>query len=241
MSGLAESIRNIRNTTCSAVVVAAGSSVRMGEDKLFMKLGGMPVLARTLLALHACACVDEIVVVTRAESLEQVAGLCRDYGVLKVSKIVCGGATRTESALAGLSEIRRGAHIAIIHDGDRPLVTEKIVWDAVHAAELYKAAAPAVPVTDTVKLRENNTVARTLPREELAAVQTPQAFRPELIKAALTRAVLSGVSYTDDCAAAEALGIPVRLTDGSRDNIKITVPADLELAESILRRREVQA
>ena len=140
----------------------------MGEDKLFMDLAGKPVLARTLTALNACSCVDEIVVVTRLESLEKVAALCREYRVDKVGKVVVGGASRTESALAGLVQIRRNAKYVLIHDGARPLVTEEIVYDAMHSAALYKCAAPAVPVTDTVKETDHDTVVRTLNRSALA-------------------------------------------------------------------------
>ena len=169
----------------------------MGEDKLFMDLAGKPVLARTLTALNACSCVDEIVVVTRLESLEKVAALCREYRVDKVGKVVVGGASRTESALAGLVQIRLNAKYVLIHDGARPLVTEEIVYDAMHSAALYKCAAPAVPVTDTVKETDHDTVVRTLNRSTLAAIQTPQAFVPEIIKAALTRAIAEKKEYTD--------------------------------------------
>ncbi len=238
MSKLSDMIRKAKHTTCSAVVVAAGSSVRMGEDKLYMKLGGMPVLARTLLALNRCECVEEIVLVVRPDQLEKAARLCRDYGVLKCRKVVCGGAERTDSALAGLSEVKRSAKLVLIHDGARPLVTEAVVWGAVHGAALYKCASAAVPVTDTVNLAEANTVTQTLPRSSLVAMQTPQAFVPELIKAALTVAVRDGKTYTDDCAAVEAMGVRVRLTPGSPENIKITGPVDLQTAEAILRSRE---
>ena len=237
MSKVADFIRKVKHTTCSAVVVAAGASRRMGEDKLFLDLNGKPVLAWTLLALNRCECVDEIVLVVREDCLSQAAKLCRDYGILKVSKVVCGGKTRNESALSGLSEIRRGAKIAMIHDGARPFVTEDIVREAVHMAALYKCAAPSVPVTDTVKVREADRVSETLDRSKLAAVQTPQAFVPELIKAALTVAVRDGKEYTDDCAAVEAMGIPVRLTRGSPENIKVTLPLDLQLARAILSSR----
>ena len=170
----------------------------MGEDKLFMDLAGKPVLARTLTALNACSCVEEIIVVTRLESLEKVAALCHEYRVDKVGKVVVGGASRTESALAGLVQIRRNAKYVLIHDGARPLVTEEIVYDAMHSAALYKCAAPAVPVTDTVKETDHDTVVRTLNRSALAAIQTPQAFVPEIIKAALTRAIAEKKEYTDD-------------------------------------------
>lgn len=239
MSRFSDFLRRTKNTTCSVVVVAAGSSTRMGEDKLFMDLAGKSVLARTLAALNDCACVDEIVVVTRLESLEKVAALCHDNAVTKVGKVVVGGASRTESALAGLVQIRRNAKYVLIHDGARPLVTEDIVYDALHNAALYKCAAPAIPVTDTVKEAENDTVVRTLERSTLAAIQTPQAFVPEIIKAALTRAVAEKKEYTDDCAAVEAMGLKVRLSKGSPENIKITGPVDIPTAAAILKERGV--
>ena len=238
MSKLSDVIRKAKNTTCSAVVVAAGSSTRMGEDKLSMKLGRRPVLAHTLRAIDACACVTEIIVVTREDRLEEVATLCRDHGVLKCRAVVKGGATRNESALAGLMQVDRRAKLVLIHDGARPLVTEEVVWAAVHGAALYKCAAPAIPVTDTIKRHEDGRVLETLCREELAAIQTPQVFMPELIKAALCTAIREGREYSDDCAAVEAMGIPVRLTAGSPENIKITRPVDIVVAEAILKNRE---
>jgi 2-C-methyl-D-erythritol 4-phosphate cytidylyltransferase len=222
---------------CSAVVAAAGSSSRMGGDKLFMDLGGVSVLARTLLALQVCACVEEIVVVTREEKILEVAELCRACGIDKATKILCGGMTRMESVLAGLSEINPDARLVAIHDGARPLVTEEIIREAVHTASVYQCAAPAVPVTDTLKRAENNIVCETLDRSRLVAVQTPQVFVPELVKGALTLAVKNGQTYTDDCAAVEALGAQVHLTEGSPENIKITTPLDLDLALTILQNR----
>lgn len=237
MTKLADEIRKARHTACSAVVVAGGSSRRMGEDKLFMDLGGMPVLARTLLALNGCDCVDEIVLVAREDALEQCAKLCEDYGITKMSKVVIGGSNRNQSALAGLTQIRRDAKLVLIHDGARPLVTEAVVKDVVHTAAIFKCAAPAVPVNDTIKETEGDAVIRTLDRSRLAAVQTPQAFQPELVKAALTQAVKEGKEYTDDCAAVEAMGVPVRLSQGDGENLKITRPMDLVTAEAILKRR----
>lgn len=209
----------------------------MGEDKLFMDLAGMPVLARTLTALNGCGCVEEIIVVTRLESLEKVAALCHVYRITKAEKVVVGGATRTESALAGLVQIRRSAKYVLIHDGARPLVTEEVVYDALHSAALYKCAAPAVPVTDTVKEADHDTVIRTLDRSALAAIQTPQAFVPEIIKAALTHAITEKKEYTDDCAAVEAMGVKVHLSKGSPENIKITGPVDIPTAAAILKAR----
>ena len=237
MSKFSDFVRRKTAASCSAVVVAAGSSVRMGEDKIFMDICGVPLLARTLQALNGCACVDEIVLVVRADCLEKASALCVDHGISKVTKVVCGGKNRNESALSGLSEIRRGARVAIIHDGARPFVTEEIVQSAVHAAALYKCAAPAIPVTDTIKMAENGVVTGTPDRSHLVAMQTPQAFLPDLIKTALTKAVAGNISYTDDCAAVEALGAVVHLTEGSPENIKITRPLDVKLAEVIVQSR----
>lgn len=237
MSKVSDMIRKIKNTTCSVVVVAAGSSQRMGEDKLFLPLEGKPVLAWSLQTVNACPFVDEIVVVARGDTLEKTAGLCHDYAVSKVKKVIIGGKNRSESALAGVSAIRRDAKLVLIHDGARPLVTEEIIYDAMHTAAIYKCAAPAVPVTDTVKERDGDVVRGTPDRAQLCAVQTPQAFIPEIIKGALTRAVRDGAEYTDDCAAVEAMGFPVRLSKGSGENIKITLPVDLQVAAAILRSR----
>lgn len=237
MSKTADLIRKIKNTTCSVVVVAAGSSRRMGEDKLFLDLEGKPVLAWSLQTINACPFVDEIVVVAREDALERTAELCHDYAVSKVEKVVIGGKNRSESSLAGVSAIRRDARLVLIHDGARPLVTEDVIYDAMHTAALYKCAAPAVPVTDTVKERDGDIVRGTPDRARLCAVQTPQAFIPEIIKGALTRAVKDGTEFTDDCAAVEAMGFPVRLSRGSGENIKITRPVDLQVAAAILRSR----
>ncbi len=237
MSKTANVIRKIKNTTCSVVVAAAGSSVRMGQDKLFMPLEGMPVLARTLRAFNECSFVDEIVVVTREDRLEDTAELCRAYGIGKVTKVVIGGDSRMKSVLAGLSSIRREAKIVLIHDGARPLVTEEIIREAMHTAAMFRCAAPAIPVTDTIKETRQGVVVNTPDRASLAAVQTPQAFLPDLLKGALTAAVRDGREYTDDCAAVEAMGFTVRLCKGSAENIKITNPTDLQTAAAILRSR----
>ena len=237
MSKAADLIRKVKNTTCSVVVVAAGSSSRMGKDKLFLDLEGLPVLARTLMAFEECGFVQEVILVVREDKAEDAAELCKAYGIRKVEKIIFGGATRTESVLAGVSSIRRDARIVLVHDGARPLVTEEIIYDAMHKAALYSAAAPAIPVTDTIKETQQDVVVRTPDRARLAAVQTPQAFVPEILKAALTAAVRDGKEYTDDCAAVEAMGVCVRLSKGSQENIKITRPLDLELAAGILRNR----
>ena len=241
MSKLCDIIRQIHHSFCSVVVVAAGASVRMGKDKLSMDLGGQSVLSVTLSSLRECSAVDEIVVVTRPERAEEIRLIREATGNDKISKIVFGGKTRTESAFAGVSAVSRKAKIICIHDGARPFVSERLVSDVVRQAVLHNAAAPALPVKETVKTAENGFVSGTLDRSKLYAVQTPQAFDASIIKSALTKAVKDGVTYTDDCAAVEAIGCPVYLSAGEEENLKITTPIDIALARVIQRRREGHA
>ena len=237
MSKISDFIRKAHHSFCTVVVVAAGNSVRMGKDKLLLPLCGIPILARTLMALNGCQAVDEIIVVTQQEKLDAIGAMREKYGLTKLTKIVLGGDTRTQSALSGVSEANSKAKIICIHDGVRPFVTNEIIEDVVHYAVLYHAAAPAIPVKDTIKRANHGVVTDTPDRAELFAVQTPQAFQADIIKAALTAAVNNGLSYTDDCAAVEAIGVKAYLSRGSEDNIKITTPPDLYLAEAIQRNR----
>ncbi len=220
---------------CSAVVAAAGSSTRMeGRDKLLLPMGEEPVLVHTLRALEECPWIDEIIVVTRGDLIVPVSQLCRDCALAKVCKVVAGGATRTRSVLAGVEEADPDAGLIAIHDGARPLVDQQVLEEVILRAGECGAAAPAVPVKDTVKRAVNGVVTGTPDRSELFAVQTPQVFEPSLIRAALTRALEDGVELTDDCSAVERLGIGVALTRGSYRNIKITTPEDLAVGEALL-------
>lgn len=223
---------------CSAVIVAAGSSQRMGSDKLLHNLGIMPVLARTLLVFQDCELVDEIVVVTRMEKLEEVAELCKKYRIEKASKVICGGATRMESALAGVSEVKKKAKLIAIHDGARPLVSVELIENTVRAAAKYKAAVPAIKSVDTLKLaEEGETVTGSLDRELVLRVQTPQVFDADLIKGALTFAAEKKLPLTDDCSAVEQMGVKARIVPGEEDNIKLTTPRDMLFAAAILKDR----
>ena len=224
---------------CSAIVAAAGSSRRMeGENKLLLPLDGIPVLARTLMALNGAELVDEIVVAVREEDLLPTGDLCRIYGVSKPVKIVRGGETRLASVRAASLECREDAAFLAVHDGARPLADPALIDRVVALAHRTNAAAPAVPVKDTIKVIRDNVVVSTPPREELRAIQTPQVFDAQLLRAALQAAAASGVEVTDDCSAVERLGKEVYLTEGSYENLKITTPEDLLLAEGLLRRRE---
>ena len=225
---------------CSAVVPAAGSSTRMGKDKLLLPLGEQPVLLHTLRALDACPYITEIVVVTREELIVPIGQLCRDAALGKVRKVIVGGATRSHSVLAGLGELSPDAELAAIHDGARPLVSQAVLEAVIRRASECGAAAPAVPVKDTIKRARDGLVTATLDRAELRAVQTPQVFQVDLIKTALQKALEDGAELTDDCAAVERLGIGVALTEGDYCNLKLTTPEDLAVAEALLAWREEQ-
>lgn len=223
---------------CSAVILAAGASQRMGSDKLMLNLLETPVLARTLQAFQRSSLVDEIIVVTRMDKLEETAALCKEYGIEKISRVVAGGKTRTESALVGVSEVAGKAKLIAIHDGARPLVTEDIILRTVYAAAEHMAAAPAVASVDTLKaIDADGTIIGTVDRETTVRIQTPQVFQADLIKGALTKAVEKGIVLTDDCAAAEMMGVRVKTVLGDEDNMKITTPRDMLLAAEILRER----
>ncbi len=219
---------------CSVIVAAAGSSSRMGgENKLMQPLNGIPVLAHTLMALNASELADEIVVAAREEDLLAFGDLCRIYGITKPAKIVRGGDTRLESVYLASLECREDAAFLAVHDGARPLASPELIDRTI-------AAAPAVPVKDTIKIVRDGRVESTPDRESLRAVQTPQVFDAALLRAALESARTAGEAITDDCSAVERIGKAIYLTDGSYENIKITTPEDLLLAAGILQQREVQ-
>lgn len=223
---------------CSAVVVSAGLARRMGGvDKVLAPLGELPVLAHTLYAFQDCALVAEIILVAREDLVVEVSRLCKDLDLNKVKKVIVGGKERIHSVQAGLREVNPEAELIAIHDGARPLVTQEIIRDAVTRAALTGAAAPAVPLTDTVKRTEDGLAVETVDRSQLWAVQTPQVFEAGLIKAAVQKAIDDGELLTDDCGAVERMGMKVTLTSGSPENIKITTPLDLILGEAILQAR----
>lgn len=225
---------------CSVLVAAAGSSSRMGGiNKLLEPLDGVPVLVRTLTALQTAQRVDEIVIATREQDLVTISQLCRTYGISKCTKVIRGGESRVHSVFLAALEASENAALLAVQDGARPLVTPELIDRVIAAAERCGAAAPAVAVKDTVKVvRDGGAVERTLERDRLRAVQTPQVFEAQILKAALQAAVQNGAAVTDDCSAVEALGKVVFLVDGDEENIKITTPIDLVFGEAILKKRE---
>ena len=225
---------------CAALVPAAGRSRRMGgTDKLTALLGGEPVLHRTLWALDNARLVDEIVVAASPDRLEEIAALCVRAGVKKPLRVVEGGDSRAQSVLMAALAASDRCELLAVHDGARPLIRGEQVDDMVRLGQKTYAAAPALPVTDTVKVADTAGVVQSTPdRRSLYAVQTPQVFQANLLKAALQSAVEANAEITDDCSAVERLGKAVYLAPGWRENIKITTQEDLMLAETFLRERE---
>ena len=223
---------------CTAIIVAAGNSQRMGRDKIMMPLGDRPVIAHTLAAFQKCEYIDEIIVVTKYERLQEIADICNDYKIDKTSKIVRGGRTRAESALLGVSEANDRSTLIAIHDGARPFVSTALIDRAVNSAKVNHAVAPAVCSTDTVRIVNTKGVVVSTPnRDTVALIQTPQVFDADLIKSALTKAVEKNMRITDDCSAVEALGVKVTVVAGEQTNIKLTSSTDQYLAEKILADR----
>ena len=225
--------------SCGAVIVAAGSAQRMGFDKLTVKLDGIPVLARSIQAFEDSPLICEIVVVTRSDRLEEIASLCSEYGFRKVTAVVSGGKTRTESAFAGVMALKHDPRLIAVHDGARPLLSQELIERCVMRAGVQYAAVPVTPSTDTLRaVDKNGMLVGTYDRESIVRIQTPQVFQAEILKGALSSAVEKGLSFTDDAAAVERMGLRLQSVEGDEDNIKLTVPADLTMAEGILQRRK---
>ena len=218
------------------VIAAAGSSQRMGGvDKVFALLSGRPVLARVLDAFQGCSLIDQIVVVLSEPNLKRGKQLTAEQGWSKVSDVCVGGRRRQDSVAAGLKRLSN-CHWVVIHDGSRPLVTVDLINRGLEAAGETGAAVAAVPVTDTIKVAGDDRIVRqTPPRQNLWAVQTPQVFDIEIITEAYSRWF---GDVTDSASLVEQLGCGVKIYMGSYDNIKITTPDDLALAEVLWRRYE---
>ena len=218
---------------CGAVIVAAGNASRMGGiDKIMADLGGKPVIARTVAAFQECDAIAEIVVVTREDLIPAVTAACQ--GMDKVVAVVTGGKDRPESVNNGLNALSKKVKLAAIQDGARPFVTWQLIDRVVRAANTYSAAAPAIPVKDTIKVVTGGVVKETPDRASLQAVQTPQVFDFDLLRAALKKAKEDGAAITDDCSAVERMGMSVKIVEGDERNIKITTPMDLKIAGLLL-------
>ena len=218
---------------CGAVIVAAGSASRMGGiDKVMAPIGGEPMIVRTVRTFQQCDAIREIVIVTRQDLIVPIMDLCHDFD--KVQMVIVGGASRPESVAAGLSALSDKVKLVAVQDGARPLVSWQVIDRTVRAANSYGAAAPAIPVKDTIKVVSGGIVKETPERSGLQAVQTPQVFDIDLLRGALLQAAQDGAEITDDCSAVERLGMSVKIVEGDERNIKVTTPLDLKIAELFL-------
>jgi 2-C-methyl-D-erythritol 4-phosphate cytidylyltransferase len=222
----------------SAIIVAGGSSQRMGFDKLLALLSDRPVLAHTIDAFERTDSVREIILVARAERVGEFEELVRQTDFKKVRRVVAGGKHRQDSVRAGLENVATDAAFVAVHDAARPLVTPEQIERVFALAREHGAAALAEPVTDTLKRAdENRVVAGGVPRENLYAMQTPQIFARELLERAYAGVAANNLSVTDEVSAVEHLGAKVLLVPNGDWNIKITYPRDLLLAQAALARR----
>ena len=223
--------------TCGAVIVAAGSASRMGGiDKVMAPLGGEPMIVRTVRAFQECDAVSEIVIVTREDLILPITNLCMAFPM--VIAVVAGGKSRQESVGKGLAALSKEVKLAAIHDGARPLIAWQLIDWVIRAANTYGAAAPAIPVKDTIKTVEGGLVVNTPDRSKLRAVQTPQVFDIDLLQGALLKAAEDGAEVTDDCSAVERLGMKVKIVEGDEKNLKVTTPMDLKIAEMLLEEQK---
>lgn len=216
------------------IIVAAGSSSRMGKDKMLMDIAGIPVIARTLLNFQRCDVISDIILVTREEKILPFQVLCEKYEISKLTDIIKGGANRQESVQCGLNRLNKDVDKVLIHDGARPLTEDRVIADVVKALDDYSAAACGVKPKDTIKeISKDKKVLKTLNRENLIAIQTPQGVRVKDYLDAIEKA--NDLSeFTDDMSIMEAAGFEVLITDGDYKNIKITTPEDIIAAEGYI-------
>lgn len=224
---------------CAAVIVAAGTASRMaGVDKIVADVAGKPMILRSAAAFQACGAVQEIIVVTRDDLREQVEEILRAGGITKLTAVVNGGQTRAESVQKGINWCSKKVGLIAVHDGARPLVSQRIITETIYLAAKTGAAAPAVPVRDTIRVVEGGLGVETPERTKLYAMQTPQIFDADLLRAATLNAMQKKLPVTDDCAALEAIGAKINITQGAEENLKVTTRLDLAVAEALARRSD---
>lgn len=217
----------------AAIIVAAGKGTRMGSDipKQYMTIAGKTILETTLYKFDKSNEIDEIVLIVNKDDLDYVTDeIAVNYYKLTVVK--AGGSTRTESVFEGIKALSEKTNIVLIHDGVRPFVSYNLISNCVEGAYEFGACVPATDVVDTIKeVSEDNTVTKTLTRDRLKAVQTPQSFEYELLRDCYIKAVTEDEAFTDDASIVEYYGHKVKVIDGLPRNIKITTPLDLRIAE----------
>ncbi|HNR03705.1 MAG TPA: 2-C-methyl-D-erythritol 4-phosphate cytidylyltransferase [Bacillota bacterium] len=224
----------------TAIVLAAGKGTRMnaGMNKQFMLINDKPLLAQTLAAFQSCSAIDSIILVAGREELKTCKEQILDvYGFDKVDKLVSGGSERQQSVYNGILELEDDCSIVVIHDGARPILPEGIIEKCIDGAKIYGAVSAGMPAKETIKiLNEEGFVQYTPERGKVWVTQTPQAFKRDIIEKAHKMANIKGISGTDDAFLVECMGIKVKMLEGSYENIKITTPEDIILAEAIMRK-----
>ena len=220
----------------TAIILAAGKSERMGSgvDKAFLSLVNKPVVAWSLLAFERCADIDRIVLVVKKDQLVASKAVVKMFGISKIDKIVAGGGKRQESVAAGLAACDLDTRCVVVHDGARPMVTPELISEVVKYVKKAPAVTVGRPMTDTIKFCEKGTtVTRSVDREKLWMVQTPQAFQMKELRAAYK--ALGTKDVTDDCMAIELNGGVVKIVESLKPNFKITTVEDLQLAATLLK------
>ena len=224
------------------IIVAGGSGLRMGAGipKQFLPLGGRPVLLRTMEAIAAAVPEAETVVVLPAAHIGTLHELCERFGCTVRYRATAGGASRFESVEAGLKALPDDCSLIAVHDGVRPLVTADMIRRGLDCARTNRTAVPVIPVTDTIREVTAEGSSHTIDRSKLRAVQTPQIFDGELLRRAYRDAAAMNDKsrFTDDASVVEDFGTAISLYEGSRENLKLTTPADMTIAEAILSLRE---
>lgn len=226
----------------AAIIVAAGQGKRMETDinKQYLLLKGKPILAHTINVFENCALIDEIIVVVgEHEKAKCLYNIIKPYGFKKVKKLIAGGQTRQQSMYNGLKEVSTNTDVVITHDGARPLIHEFILQKSIKETLVHKATIVGVPVKDTIKMVNSEGIVNNTPQRDLLwTVQTPQVFSYKLLLKAHKAALEEGYVGTDDAMLVERIGHPIKLIKGKYDNIKITTPEDLIIAEAIINIRE---
>lgn len=223
------------NTT--AIIVAGGTGSRMGSEipKQFIEVMGKPIISYTINAFSKCDEVTDIIIVTLPEYLVYCKDIVDSFNFKKVSKIVSGGNSRSESVYNGLKELKDDCQIVAIHDGVRPMITPETVSATVSAAFEYGCAAVGVRMKDTIKVADDNGfIKHTADRDKLWQIQTPQTFKKNIIKSLYENYLKNGHTATDDCFIAEQAGYKIKIVEGSYENIKITTPQDIYIMKGLL-------
>lgn len=232
--------RSSKKYYTSAIILAAGSSTRMGKggSKQMLLIDGISVVARTVIEFEKSDCINEIIIVAKKDEIPLYDGFAQKHGITKPFKVIEGGKTRQESARFGSDVVNEKAKFVAIHDAARCLITEELIGKVCHGAYLSGGAILAIKATDTVKIAENNAFIESTPDRKLVwQAQTPQVFKTNAFRAATYVARDEEYEGTDDASLLEHIGIPVKLIEGSKENIKITEPTDIYFAEAVLRAR----